>query len=388
MNVKSIENQIIDKFDTLFHASPLLVRSPGRINILGEHTDYNLGFVLPAAIDRSITLAIAHNNDKAIRLYALDLGSYFETNLDSIARTNLHWPDYILGVVAELLAAGHQLGGFDCVFGGNIPIGAGLSSSAALEGGVVFALNQLFGLGLTKTDMVKIAHRAEYHFVGVRCGIMDQFINIHGIPGHALLLDCKTLDFEYVPATLPGYSFVLFNSMVKHNLASSGYNNRRSECEQAVIYLRLFFPEVSSLRDVTPEMLEEHKNKMPPVLYKRSHYVVVENQRVGEACRVLRNQDAEGLGRLMHATHEGLRSEYEVSCDELNFLAGTSSLLRGSVGARMVGGGFGGCTLHLVRTDCLIEFSRELSGKFQEQFGMVPEYYEVAIDRGTHLVAY
>lgn len=380
--IETIHNKFRRKFDK----KPLLIKSPGRVNLIGEHTDYNEGFVLPAAIDKAIVLAMAPNQTTKLRFQSYDMDGFFETELENLTRSNQGWPDYLLGVVDQLRKHNHTIKGFDCVFGGNVPIGAGLSSSAALEGGVVFGLNRLFGLRISRVEMAKIAQKAENDFVGVQCGIMDQFVSLNGKAGHALRLDCRSLEYDHYPFQQEDVSIVLCDTQIRRELAGSEYNIRRQQCEQGVKTLQQSDPDLNSLRDVSLSLLEEHKNEMDPVVYRRCKYVVQENERVLAACRNLQEGDLEAFGQKMLASHAGLRDEYEVSCKELDVLVEVARDLEGVLGARMMGGGFGGCTINLVRKEHINTFTNTITKAYQEQTDNSVEIYLTAVSGGTSIV--
>ncbi|GAB3818999.1 galactokinase [Pontibacter rugosus] len=314
-----MEDIIQQKFESIFQATPTLVRSPGRVNLIGEHTDYNEGFVLPAAINKEIYFAIAFNGTDKLRFHAHDLEESAEFYLANIGKTDIGWANYLLGVVKQFQKATLEVKGFDLVFGGNIPIGAGLSSSAAVECGLAFALDHLHGFGLERLTMVRMAQKAEHEFAGVLCGIMDQFASMFGKQHHAVL-DCRSLAYEYFPVDMQEYRIVLCDTQVKHSLASSEYNTRRQECEAGVALLQQHYPEVQSLRDATLAMLERYKEEFDAVVYKRCKYIVLENARVEEACQHLQCGEMEAFGQNMYASHAGLQHDYEVSCPELDFL--------------------------------------------------------------------
>ncbi|MCX5789856.1 MAG: galactokinase [Elusimicrobia bacterium] len=365
-----------------FGREPLLVRSPGRINLIGEHTDYNEGFVLPAAIEQAIFVALAPREDQRCRLIATDFDERHEGRLDGAMQPNGSWPDYINGVAAEFLKAGLRLKGFDCVVGGDVPTGAGMSSSAAMECAAAFGLNELFGLGLDRLALIKLAQRAENEFVGVRCGIMDQFASVLGRAGHVIRLDCRSLQYEYVPFKLDGLRVVLFDTGVKHSLAGSEYNTRRAQCETGA---RL--AGVRSLRDATLEGLRERVRPKDELVFRRCAYVVEENLRLQAACRDLAAGDLAAFGRKMFETHEGLRREFEVSCPELDFLVEQVKSDAAVLGARMMGGGFGGCTVNLIREDAVAAVAERLAGAYQKRFSTPMKTYETRITDGTAVVS-
>ncbi|HMH23235.1 MAG TPA: galactokinase, partial [Puia sp.] len=316
----SLVSQVAEKFKRLFAEDPLIIRSPGRVNLIGEHTDYNCGFVLPAAIDKAIYMAVSLRDDDELHIVSGDLDQTYRGNTTRIMASPLLWPDYMLGVVRQLQMSGHTIGGFNCVFRGEIPLGAGLSSSAALECATAYSLNELSGLGLDTLTMVKLSQKAENEFVGVQCGIMDQFASMFGKKNHVIRLDCQSLDYEYVPFKTEGIAIVLFDTNVKHSLASSEYNTRRQQCEAGVKMIQPHHPEVTSLRDVSMGMLDEWVAPVDALIYKRCGYVVKENARLLAACDDLQQDDIHSFGEKMFSTHEGLSSQYEVSCVELDFL--------------------------------------------------------------------
>ncbi len=369
-----------------FDAAPLIVRAAGRINLIGEHTDYNNGFVLPAAIDKAIYLGIVKRNDRQLRFHALDMDDQYTGSLDALQPSPHHWPDYLLGVVQQLQQRGYPIQGFECAFGGNIPQGAGLSSSAALECAVLFALNELFDLKISKLDMARLAQAAENNFVGVRCGIMDQFASIFGKRQHLIKLDCGSLEYEYIPFRFDDVRLVLLDTQVKHSLASSEYNTRRAECEQGVALVRAHHPEVNSLRQVSLAMLDEYVKPGHALTYNRCRYVVEEIQRLQDACGDLLKDDLAAFGRRMFTTHEGLDKLYNVSCEELNWLAEMAATQEGVLGARMMGGGFGGCTINIVNKDAVPEFIARASYGYQQQFNVPLKAYVTNIEDGCKAI--
>jgi len=372
------------EFKKLFNEQPLLVRSPGRVNLIGEHTDYNHGLVLPAAVDRAMYFAVAPSGDRRCSLVALDMNDEHRFTIDSPQFSDKGWPNYLLGVVDQFTKASYQLDGFNCVFGGDIPIGAGLSSSAAIEAGLAYALNSLFELSIDDLALVKLAQRAENDFVGVRCGIMDQFVNIFGQDGRALCIDCRSLEFEYYPFG-NDVAIVLFDTGLTRSLALSAYNHRREECNDGVAVIKKRYPSVTHLRDVSLEMLAEFKDVMDPTTYRRCHYVVEENNRVLMACQALKERDLRRFGCLMFRTHAGLRNEYEVSCDELDFLVESVKDDPQVYGARLMGGGFGGCTINLIEKDAVTRIASLVKEKYMGQFGVEPILYVTSIGPGTSI---
>lgn len=362
-------NQIVQtiqkKYKEVFNEQPSLIRAPGRVNLIGEHTDYNNGFVLPASIDKAIYIAIGKRDDQEIHLISVDLEDHFIGTVNHIEHNDKQWSLYILGVVIELQQAGLKVGGFNCVFSGDIPIGAGLSSSAALECGIAFGLNELFSLGMDKIGLVKLAQKAENDFVGVKCGIMDQFASMMGRKNKVIRLDCQSLDYEYNPLEMEGIEIVLFDSNVSHSLASSEYNTRREQCEKGVAMIQQKYPEVKTLRDATQEMLDEMVQPADPLVFRRCTFVVQENRRLLEGCEDLNHGDVAAFGKKMFATHIGLSKNYEVSCKELDYLIDCVKENPDVLGARMMGGGFGGCTINLVKTSAVPELTKKMTTAYK-----------------------
>lgn len=376
---------LTQKFKDHFGDNPtLLVRAPGRINLIGEHTDYNNGFVLPAAIDKAIYFAISPRNDQKCILYAYDLDDSYEFSLDNLQKSEKGWANFLIGVLAEIIAKGKQINtGFNVVFGGDVPLGAGLSSSAAVESGIGFAINELYNLGISKLDLALIAQQAEHKYAGVNCGIMDMFASIHGKANSVIKLDCQDLSFVYFPFNFPNYTLVLCNTGVKHNLGDSEYNQRRAECEEGIRILQSAFPQVESLRDVTVRMLCSQADKLSSVVYNRCKYVVEEIERVEVACKALENDDLKTFGQKMYETHEGLSQDYEVSCPELDFLVEQSQNFEAVIGARMMGGGFGGCTINLVKADIVDAFIENMTLAYKNTFDRDLLSYKVRITNGV-----
>jgi len=382
--MSALTEKVVSAFYQTFQSEPsYTILSPGRINIIGEHVDYNDGFVLPAAIDKYVCFAIAESGTSQCTFVALDLDKSFTFDLNTdLVPVEEMWVNYILGVIAPLKK---QLKGFNITFSSTIPMGSGLSSSAAVECGAAFALNTLFDLGLSKEQLAKLGQQAEHTFVGVKCGIMDQFASVFGKANQVIKLDCNTLAYEYYPANLGDYCLVLLDSKVKHTHLTSGYNTRRYEVETGLQIIKNAFPEVNSYRDCTMELLEAVKDGLGLTLYKRCSFVVQEINRVGEAVEALRNNDFETLGKLMNSTHEGLSADYEVSCDELDFLVAQAQNLPGVLGSRMMGGGFGGCSINLFKKSALLKLEDEIQMAYKKRFGIDLEVYQVAISEGTHL---
>lgn len=371
-----------------FGEPDFIVRSPGRINLIGEHTDYNGGFVLPAAIDNAVYVSIGKRTDTKIALYSVDYQEHFEIDQTGIQKTQVHWANYLLSVVVILQNAGYSLEGFNAVVRGDIPIGAGLSSSAAVECAVIFALNELFGLGLNRLRMVQLAQQAENEFIGVKCGIMDQFASMFGKKNHVIQLDCRSLEYHYVKFEPQEYQLLLMNTKVKHSLADSEYNLRRLDCEAGVEHLSRIFPEVNSLRDATEEMIAQELKGLSNDVYSRCLFAVQEIKRVQEACNDLLEENYEAFGKKMFETHKGLSEMYQVSCQELDFLVSFAATHKDVLGARMMGGGFGGCTINLIKNEGMSDFIYRASDAYFETFGIIPSAYPVTICDGTSVEEY
>jgi galactokinase len=374
------------KFKELFSETPLIVRSPGRVNLIGEHTDYNLGYVLPAAIDKAIYFAISPRSDDKCIVYALDMNEQFEFGINNLNKSEKGWPNYLMGVIEQLNKSGYNLKGFNCVFGGNIPIGAGLSSSAALEAGLAFSLNHLYQLGIDKLTLVKMAQKAENEFVGVNCGIMDQYINVFGKTGNVLRIDCRSLEYSYFPFNYNNISIVLFDTCVSHSLASSEYNQRRRECNEGVKIIQKDFNNIQSLRDVSVDLLNDYKSKLDEIIYRRCKYAVEETERVLNACAALGKHDLVSFGSLMYKTHEGLSKDYEVSCKELDYLVELTKDNSKVFGSRMMGGGFGGCTINLIENDAIESISKTIAVEYEKKFNLRTNIYVTKISNGTSII--
>jgi galactokinase len=383
----TIPEKIRKKFGELYKEEPLLFRSPGRVNLIGEHTDYNEGYVLPAAIDKDILFGITARDDNKVSIFSIDIDQEVIIKINDIQKSEKAWANYLIGVIDQLKKAGKKINGFNCVFGGDIPIGSGLSSSAAIEAGLTFALNHIFDLKIDRHEIVKLAQRSENEFVGVKCGIMDQFINIFGKENHVLKLDCRTLGFEYYPFNSEEYKIVLFDTQVKHSLASTEYNLRRRQCEEGVKILQHHYPALKSLRDAKKEQLIEHREEFNCKVFDRCLYVVEEDERVEKACNALTKNNFEELGLQMIFSHEGLRDKYEVSCRELDYLVEISSVQEGILGSRMMGGGFGGCTINLIKNDYVQETSKIISEEYRITFGKEPGVYVCKIVDGTKILS-
>ncbi len=368
-------------------AAAIKVKSPGRINIIGEHTDYNDGFVLPAAIDKATVVHLKKNGTASeCSMIALNIGEVAYFDLNNFKPLKNGWQNYMLGVVHELQQIGAKLTGFDCEFGGNVPIGSGMSSSASLECCLAFALNELFELGFDKWQLIKASQMAEHNFVGIKCGIMDQFASMMGKKNHVMLLDCRSLEYQYFPFDLGDYQLLLLNTNVSHSLADSAYNNRRKECESGVKIIQEKHPAIKNLRDVTLDQLSTFKNSMPLTTFKRCYHVVAENQRVIEATEAMKNKDHQLLGELVYQSHFSLQNNYEVSCTELDFLVQLTLDKDYILGSRMMGGGFGGCTISIIKKDMVGIFKMHAAKAYKERFDKDLTPYTVSIEDGAKII--
>lgn len=363
------------------------VKSPGRINLIGEHIDYNDGFVLPAAIDKCIFMNLSVNgHETRCTIKSKGFDSILVADLSNLEKGTEGWHNYVLGVLHEIQQLTPNLKGFDCTMESKVPVGSGVSSSAALECGLAFGLNELFHLGLDKWELVKIGRRAEHNFVGTKCGIMDQFASVMGKKDHTMLLDCRSLDFEYIPTEIGDYKLLLLNTNVAHNLSTGEYNVRRAQCEEGLALISKKFGIEKSFRNVTLEMLEEIKPELDLVLYDRCSYVVEEIQRVQDAVAALKANELEKFGALMYQTHEGLSKKYEVSCPELDFLVEFSKNEPRVLGSRMMGGGFGGCTINLIHLDAVTTFTEAAATAYKEKFNITLSSFETSPSEGTALL--
>lgn len=368
MNQK-IHNEVKSRFTEEFGADPIVIKAPGRINLIGEHTDYNNGFVLPAAVDQAIYLAVSKSGTAQSTLVSLDMNETFSFMVDDFQPSqSVLWANYIMGVVAEIQKSGHEVEGFNMVFSGDVPQGSGMSSSAALECGTCFALNELLQLKIEKVDMVKMSQKAEHNYAGVMCGIMDQFASMMGAPDQALLLDCKSLAYQHFPIALTDHTIILCNSNVSHNLADSEYNIRRQQCEEGVAILQKSYPEIESLRDVTMDQLLAHQDEFSDVVFRRCKYVIEENDRVKKMTEAMSESRWATVGQILKVAQDGMRTEYEISCPEIDFMAGFANERSDVLGARMMGGGFGGCTINLVNKGSEDQFIDELNKAYQAEF--------------------
>ena len=377
------KQEVIDIFQKKYGGdTPDVYTSPGRINLIGEHTDYNGSFVFPGAIDKGMTAAILFNGTDKVRAYAIDLDESSEFGLNEEDLPKEGWAKYIFGVCREIIKRGGKLKGFDTVFTGGGPLGAGMSSSAALESTFAFALNDLLNLGIDKFELARIGQSTEHNYVGVKCGIMDQFASIFGQKGHLIRLDTKSMEYAYFPFDPKGYKVVLLDTVVKHELASSAYNKRRESCEHAARTIAKRHPEVMFLRDASLEMLDEVKAEISEEDYMRAKYVIEETQRVREVSDALERGDYETVGQKMYETHHGMSKLYEVSCEELDFLNDVARE-HGVTGSRVMGGGFGGCTINLVKDELYDSFIQDAKAQFSAKYGHDPKVYDVVISDGA-----
>ncbi|MDE6148029.1 MAG: galactokinase [Bacteroidales bacterium] len=374
-----MKQRISEKFRTLFSEEGDFFASAGRINLIGEHTDYNGGFVFPGAIDKGMIAEIRLNGTGTVRAFALDLDEYCEFGMNEEDAPVQSWARYIFGVCREIIKRGGKISGFDTVFSGDVPLGAGMSSSAALESTFAFALDNLFALGIDKFELARIGQSTEHNYCGVKCGIMDQFASVFGKKGHLMRLDCRSMEFEYFPfdPAQHGYRLVLLNSLVKHELVGSPYNDRRASCERVAKVLGQEF-----LRGATMEQLEAVKDKISEEDYMRARYVIGEEKRVLDVCEALGKGDYETVGKRMYETHWGMSRDYEVSCEELDFLASLAEE-SGVTGSRIMGGGFGGCTINLVKEELYDGFIAKAKSAFAEKYGHEPIVIDVVISDGA-----
>jgi galactokinase len=363
----------------------MIFAAPGRVNLIGEHTDYNQGFVLPAAIDRNINVGVARNEENRLNVRALEFNEHHSFLLDDMHPVT-GWPTYLLGMIHMLMPEKKLPYGMDFVISGNLPIGAGMSSSAALCCAIGVLLNETFHLELSKMEIVLAAQQTEHRFAGLQCGIMDQFASMFGKAGHLIKLDCRSMEYEYISFDFPDICIVLVNSMVSHSLAGSEYNLRRQQCEEGVSVIQNRYPDIYSLRDVTVEQIESLRAEMGGLVYKRCRFVVEENQRVLDGCRFLINRNLNGFGELLFGAHEGLSKDYEVSCTESDFLVNAMKGMNGIKGARQMGGGFGGCIITLVEKNSSLSFINGIKEKYNTKFGMNPDCYEMNISEGAHII--
>lgn len=383
--MNELANKIRELFIKKYTSNPSLYFSPGRINLIGEHVDYNGGFVMPCAINKGVYYAVAPNQARSARFYSRDFEEKMEVSLDEIGPSD-GWKNYVLSVLNELQKDGKEIPGFDCVLGGNIPVGAGLSSSAAVEGGLAFALNDIFGLGYSREQLAFLCQRAEHGYPAVNCGIMDQYANMMGKKNQAILLDCQSLTHKYLPLELGAYQIVLINTKVHHALATSAYNTRRSECEAGLKIIREN-TSYKSFRDIkSSKAIEKLQSQMGKYVWKRCTFVIDEINRTELAAKMLKRGNIKELGRLMYESHEGLSNLYKVSCAELDFLVHLAQGNPDVIGSRMMGGGFGGCTINIVRSEGKEKFIADSLAAYKKEFQLVAESYDVITVDGTNRI--
>ncbi|MEN2284027.1 galactokinase [Algoriphagus sp. SE2] len=377
---------ITKSFLEIFAQEPIHAFAPGRINLIGEHTDYQEGFVFPAAVAQGIYFGIQKNNSNSARIHSFDFNEDFRFDVKSFSPRKGHWGNYIMGMVSQLNQAGYEIEGFDMVFGGNIPVGSGLSSSAALSVGVGTSISGLFDLDIPKKSLALYAQKSENLFEGLNCGIMDPYASAFGKADHALLLDCRSNSHEEVPISLGQYSLLLVNTNVKHKLADSAYNKRRSACEESVDILSSTFTGIKTLRDIAEADLPKVKSILPKELFSKAKHVILEDVRVHQAGESLRSGELGKFGELMKASHKSLSQDYEVSCEELDFLAKESWKKKYVLGSRMMGGGFGGCTINLLENNHILEFKKSIATSYLAAFNIEPDFIEVKPSDGARLV--
>jgi len=380
----SMQQEIVKAFGEKYHKAPKVFFSPGRINLIGEHVDYNDGFVMPAAIDKGIWFAVAANNSNVINCYSYDMNEELSVAYADV-KPQQGWKNYILGVVHVMLESKMNIGGVDVVFGGNIPVGAGLSSSAAVECGLAFALNDIFRLGLSRKELALMAQKAEHLYPGVKCGIMDQYASLMGKKDNIIMLDCSSIEHQYIPFHLKEHTLVLINTKVQHSLASGEYNARRNECAEGLRFFQSKDKAISCFRDVTPSLLQQYKNEMDETIYNRCSYVVNEIERTRKASDHLTNDNIEAFGELMYQTHEGLSKYYEVSCAELDFLVNEAKK-NNVTGSRVMGGGFGGCTINLVKNNVYDTAVGNIVAAYKKAFGIDADVLQVKASDGVYIV--
>lgn len=373
---------VLQSFKENFHTEPAVYFSPGRINLIGEHVDYNDGFVLPAAIDKGIYYAIAPNNTSDIHFYAMDFNERLTITAATIKKID-NWKNYVLSVINEFMLLGQEVKGFDCVFAGDIPRGSGMSSSAAVEGGLAFALNEMLHTGLGRVELALLCQRAEHNFPQVNCGIMDQFANMMGRQDEVILLDCKTMQHQYFPLHLQGYKIVLINSKVPHALVTGEYNLRRQRCEEGLAILKNHL-NIHSFRDINSvDDLAPFKLLMNEKVFNCCYYVVEEIARAKKAAELLQQDNIVEFGKLMYATHDGLSKLYEVSCTELDYLVDLAKKDNNVIGSRLMGGGFGGCTINIIKEEGIDQFIKATIEAYKQQFNIDAEAYVVSTAEGT-----
>lgn len=378
--------QLTKTFQSYFATTPLVAFAPGRLNLIGEHTDYQEGFVFPAAVSQGIWVGIQKNELTVCRLYSMDFAQEFSFELDFISPKNGHWATYVMGMCALMTQSGYEVKGFDMVIGGTIPVGSGLSSSAALSVAIGTAISSLFDFQIPKKNIVLYAQKSEHLYAGVKCGIMDPYASAFGAKEKALLLDCRTTTHQEIPVQLGDFSLMLVNTKVKHTLADTAYNKRREACEESVRILQSEFPEIKTLRDISVSDLGKVEKLLPADLFPKAKHIITECARVHEAASALQAGDLESFGKLLNITHQSLSRDYEVSCAELDFLTEKAQALDFVLGARMMGGGFGGCTINLVKTSELEAFQSALKSPYEQAFQKSPEFILVEIGDGARII--
>ena len=380
LTIDDVRSRFIKHFDG---TTGSVYASPGRINLIGEHTDYNNGYVFPGAVTQGMIAELKPNGTRIVNAYSIDLKDMVSFSLDDEKGPRATWARYIFGVCREMMALGVPVEGFNTAFAGDVPLGAGMSSSAALESAFAYALNDMWGDNkVEKMELAKVGQRTEHKYIGCNCGIMDQFASVFGKAGSLMRLDCRSGEYAYFPWDPKGYQLVLVNSCVKHELAGSPYNERRLQCEHVAEVIKSHHAEVETLRDANMEMLEEVKAEITPDEYKRARYVIGEVERVLAVCDALEAGDYETVGQKMYETHYGLSQEYEVSCEELDFLNEVAKEV-GVTGSRIMGGGFGGCTINLVADELVPHFKEVVKAKFSEKYGKEPIVIDVVIGDGS-----
>lgn len=381
--IESFKAEIIRKFNNYFTGEPRVFQAPGRVNLIGEHTDYNDGYVFPVAMENRTTAAMHKREDRMLEIRSENMNETIIIDLDDNSQKRDHWSDYVAGVAAVMESAGYALSGADIYLESDVPVGSGLSSSAALEVSSGFGLAAINSCEIDKVKLAKLCQRAENEFVGLKCGIMDQFIACQGQHNQALLLDCRSLDFEMIELPMRNARFVICNTMAKHELGASEYNKRRAECEEAVRLLRQELPEIKSLRDVSVTQFTEYAEILPPIVRKRARHVITEIQRVLDAVAALKHNDLTRFGELMNASHDSLQHDYEVSCAELDTMVEIARSIDGVLGARMTGGGFGGCTVNLVADSNVDKFRATIKERYEHEFNLKPEIYASSPSEGV-----
>jgi galactokinase len=380
-----MEMNIRQQFQQYLGEDSRIAAAPGRVNLIGEHTDYNQGFVLPGAIDKNIYVACSPNGGHLLNMRALEYGEHYSFSLGEMNPVK-GWPTYLLGMIYMMMPDKRLPYGMDLVISGEVPVGAGMSSSAALCSAFGLALNEIFQLGLSRMGIALAAQQTEHRFANLQCGIMDPFASLHGKEGHLMKLDCRSLEYEYIPFDFPGQLIILVNSMVSHSLASSEYNLRRQQCEAGVQLLQQYDPSIFSLRDVQMDKLEMHRLELDETVYKRCRFVIRENQRLLEGCDFLKEHNLDAFGKLMFASHDGLSRDYGVSCPESDFLVNTIKESKGVKGARQMGGGFGGCIITIIDKEFAENFVRDIQKSYEEKFGRIPDCYTMNISEGAHIL--